>query len=180
MDSQEVLLAADLGVATRSGTYAPGMAGVTLREVTNENRRAVLALRVAAAQERYVGTVAEAFADAEEFPEGRPWYRAIYVADQPVGFLMLSWNATPDPPRIIGPWFLWKLLIDERHQRRGYGRDAVTLVANILRANEAAELLTSCVPADDGPEPFYRRIGFTPTGEFDENGEIILALKLDP
>jgi hypothetical protein len=79
---------------------------------------------------------------------------------------MLSWNVTPDPPRIIGPWFLWKLLIDERHQRRGYGRDAVTLVADIVRANGAAELLTSCVPADDGPEPFYRRIGFTPTGHF--------------
>jgi diamine N-acetyltransferase len=153
------------------------MAAVTLREVTNENRHAVLALSVAAAKERFVGTVAGALADAEEIPEGRPWYRAIYVGDQPVGFLMLSWNATPDP---LGPWFLWKLLIDERHQRRGYGRDAVTLVAEIVRANGAAELLTSCAPADDGPEPFYRRIGFTPTGEFDENGETILALKLDP
>jgi diamine N-acetyltransferase len=39
-------------------------------------------------------------------------------------------------------------------------------------------LLTSCVPAEDGPEPFYRRIGFAPTGEVDENGEIILALRL--
>ena len=102
------------------------MAAVTVREVTNENRHAVLALSVAAAQERFVGTVAGALADAEEIPEGRPWSRAIYVGDQPIGFLMLSWNVTPDPPRIIGPWFLWKLLIDERHQRRGYGREADT------------------------------------------------------
>jgi hypothetical protein len=41
-------------------------------------------------------------------------------------------------------------------------------------------LSSICGLADDGPEPFYRRIGFTPTGELDENGEIILALKLDP
>ena len=92
---------------------------------------------------------------------------------------MLSWNVTPDPPRIIGPWFLWKLLIDERHQGRSYGRDAVRLVADVVRANGAAELLTSCVSGDDGPELFYRRIGFTPTGELAENGEIILALSLD-
>jgi diamine N-acetyltransferase len=163
---------------TRSGSYSPGMAVVTLREVTDENRHSVLALQVASAQERFVGTVAGALSDAEEIPEGKAWYRAIYAGDQPVGFIMLSWNVHPDPPRIIGPWFLWKLLIDERHQRCGYGRDAVRLVADVVRANGAAELLTSCVPGDDGPELFYRRIGFTPTGELAENSEIILALRL--
>jgi diamine N-acetyltransferase len=153
---------------------------VTLREVTDENRGTVLAVRVAPTQKRFVGTVVGALTDAQEIPEGKPWYRAIYADDQPVGFVMLSWNVTPEPPRIIGPWFLWKLLVDERHQRRGYGREAVSLVADIVRANGAAELLTSCVPGDDGPEPFYRRIGFRPTGELDENAEIILALDLGP
>ena len=145
---------------------------------SDTNRNAVLAIRVAAAQVRFVGTVAGALEDAHEIPEGKPWYRAIYADDQPVEFVMLSWNVTPEPPRIIGPWFLWKLLIDERHQRRGYGRDAVRLVADIVCGNGATELLTSCVPGDDGPEPFYRRIGFSPTGELDENGEIVLALDL--
>jgi diamine N-acetyltransferase len=152
---------------------------VTLREVTDENRGAVLAVRVAPTQKRFVGTVVGALTDAQEIPEGKPWYRAIYADDQPVGFVMLSWNVTPEPPRIIGPWFLWKLLVDERHQRRGYGREVVRLIADIVRANGAAELLTSCVPGDHGPEPFYRRIGFRPTGELDENGEIIHALDLD-
>jgi len=151
---------------------------VTLREVTDQNRAAVLALRVAPEQERFVGTVAWALRDAEEIPEGKPWYRSIYADERPVGFVMLSWNVTPDPPRIIGPWFLWKLLIDARHQRRGFGRETVLLVADIVRANGAAELVTSCVPGDDGPEAFYRGIGFGPTGELDENGEIILALDL--
>jgi hypothetical protein len=32
-----------------------------------------------------------------------------------VGFVMVSWNVEPQPPEIIGPWFLWKLLIDQRH-----------------------------------------------------------------
>jgi diamine N-acetyltransferase len=151
---------------------------VTLREITNENRDAVVAIRVAPSQERFVGTVAGALTDATEIPEGKPWSRAIYAHDQPVGFVMLSWNVTPDPPRIIGPWFLWKLLVDEAHQHRGYGRAAVRLVADIVRANGAAELFTSCVPGNDGPEPFYRRIGFRPTADLDENDEIILVLDL--
>ena len=156
------------------------MSAVSLREITEQNRDAIVALEVARAQRRFVGTVTQALMDAEEIPEGKPWYRAIYADEQPVGFLMLSWSVTPDPPRIIGPWFLWKLLIDERYQRRGYGRDAVGLVVDIVRANGAAELLTSCVVGDGGPEPFYRRLGFRPTGDFDENGEIILALDLSP
>ncbi len=137
-------------------------------------------MRVAAAQERFVGTVARALADAREIPEAKPWYRAVYAGDEAVGFVMLSWDVPPEPSRIIGPWFLWKLLIDEHHQGRGYGREVVRRVADIAAANGASELLTSCVPGPDGPEGFYLRIGFTPTGELDENGETVLALDLRP
>ncbi len=122
--------------------------------------------------------MAGALADAAEIPEGNPWYRAVYAAEEPVGFVMLSWNVTPEPPRIVGPWFLWKLLIDDRRQRRGYGREAVRLVAAIVRANGATELLTSCVRGEDGPEGFYRRLNFVPAGALDENGEVILALQV--
>ena len=130
--------------------------------------------------ERVAAGIDAAMLDARRMECRKPWYRAIYADDQPVGFVMLSWNVTPEPPRIIGPWFLWKLLIDERHQRRGYGREAVMLVADIVRANGADELLTSFVPGDGGPEPFYFGLGFGPTGELDDNGEIIVALNLRP
>jgi len=155
-----------------------GVSGVSLREITDQNREAVVALRIAASQEAYVSSVADSLEEARETPEGSPWYRAIYADEQPVGFVMLSWNVTPDPPRIIGPWFLWKLLIDERYQGRGYGREAVKLVADIARDHGASELLTSHVVGERSPEPFYRQIGFVPTGDQDENGEIVLALSL--
>lgn len=151
---------------------------MTLRELTESNRAAVVGLSVAPAQRRFVGSVAGALDDAAEIPEGNPWYRAIYADDEPVGFVMLSWDVTPDPPRIIGPWFLWKLLIDERHQRLGYARAAVRLVADVVRAEGATELLTSYAQGDGEPWPFYRSLGFRPTGELDEAGEIILGLDL--
>jgi RimJ/RimL family protein N-acetyltransferase len=151
---------------------------ITLREIPEDDAGSVLVLQLAPGQERFVSSVADSLAEAAEHPEGNPWYRAVHADGEPVGFVMLSWNVRPQPPWIIGPWFLWKLLIDERHQRRGYGRDVVRLVAQIVRENGAIELLTSCVPGADGPEAFYRRLGFVRTGDVDENSEVILALRL--
>jgi hypothetical protein len=73
----------------------------------------------AAGQERFVGSVQSALAEAAREPHGKPWFRAVYVGDEPVGFVMLSWDVEPQPPEIHGPWFLWKLLIDERHASAG-------------------------------------------------------------
>jgi GNAT superfamily N-acetyltransferase len=151
---------------------------VTLGEITDGNREAVLALRVSPEQERFVGSVREALEDAAGYPQAKPWYRAVYAGDEPVGFVMVSWNVTPQPPEIIGPWFLWKLLIDERHQGRGYGVEVVRQVAELVRAEGATELLTSYVPEDGGPAGFYERLGFVPTGERDVNGEVIVRLVL--
>jgi diamine N-acetyltransferase len=89
---------------------------------------------------------------------------------------MLSWNVTP-APGILGPWFLWRLLIDEAHQRRGYGRAALAQIVDIVRAAGATELLTSYQPGAGEPWPFYERFGFEPTGELDGT-EIVLRLDL--
>jgi diamine N-acetyltransferase len=91
---------------------------------------------------------------------------------------MLSWNCVPQPPAIIGGWFLWKLLIDERHRHHEYGREVVRLVADLVRAEGADELLTSHVPDNEsGPRPFYARLGFVPTAN-STRGEIVLSIDL--
>jgi diamine N-acetyltransferase len=151
---------------------------VTLGEITDGNREAVVALRVAPGQERFVSSVGESLAQAAGYRHARPWYRAVFAGGEPVGFVMVSWNVEPRPPEIIGPWFLWKLLIGERYQGRGYGAEVVRQVAELVRAEGAAELLTSYVPGEGGPAGFYERLGFAPTGELDVNGEVIMRLVL--
>src|SRR5215472_14045784 len=157
---------------------------VTLTEITGENREAVLALHVAPGQEEFVSSVRDSLAEAAEYPHARPWYRAVYASGEPagpvgpVGFVMVSWNAEPQPPEIIGPWFLWKLLIDERYQGRGYGAAVVRHVAELVAAEGATELLTSYAPGDGGPAGFYQRLGFVPTGELDDSGEVVVRLGL--
>ena len=151
---------------------------VTLREITDENRQAVLALRAAPGQKRFVSSVRDSLQEAAEYPQAKPWYRAVYADDDPVGFVMLSWNVEPQPPEIIGPSFLWKLLIDERHQGHGYGFEVMQQVTKLVHAEGATELLTSYGPEDGGPAGFYARLGFVPTGELAGEDEVIARLVL--
>lgn len=150
---------------------------VRLVEITDVNRDAVCALHVHPGQQRFVASVARSLADAATTPAAEPWYRAVYAGAEPVGFVMLSWDVPPGRPGVLGPYFLWRLLIDARYQGHGYGRAVLTLVAGLVRADGGTALLTSHQPDEDGPGPFYRKLGFRPTGEIDD-GEVVLRLAL--
>lgn len=152
---------------------------ITLREVSDDNAQSVLALRTTEDQERFVSTVRYSLKEAEDNPQGNPWFRAVYAGDEPVGFVMLSWDVEPQPPDINGPWFLWKLLIDHRYQRRGYGQDVVRQVVELVRGQGGTELLTSYTPGEGGPAGFYAKLGFAPRGDVDPDGEIILRRPVD-
>lgn len=91
---------------------------------------------------------------------------------------MLAWNDDPQPPGIIGPWFLWKLLIDHSHQRFGYGHEVMRQIVELVRGQGATELLTSFVPGDGSPEGFDAALGFVPTGTVDDDGEVLASLSL--
>jgi GNAT superfamily N-acetyltransferase len=151
---------------------------VTLREITPDIESAVLALRVSPAQEQFVSGVARSLIDAATEPEGHPWIRAVVADGVPVGFVMVSWDVVPVPDRLWGPYYLWRLLVDEHHQRQGYGTAAVGLVADAVRAAGGEAMLTSCGQGVGSPQPFYEALGFVPTGEVDSHGEVHLALDL--
>ena len=153
-------------------TMMPGSdAVVTLREITRETVRTITDLKVAPEQSGFVATNAESIAQAY-FDRDVAWFRAVYADDVPVGFIMLEDDAANQE------YFLWRFMIDARYQGHGYGRRAVELVVEYVKTRPGARaLMTSCVPGDGSPCPFYERLGFVPTGEVDE-GEIVLCLAL--
>ena len=159
------------------------MPSVQLRDiVTDADRAAALSLRTAPGQERFVASVEQSFADAIEHPEACPRYWAVYDGDDPVGFVMISDDiprATLDAdPTLAGPYFLWRLVIDERHQRRGYGTATLDAVAAYVRSRPKGDaLVTSAGQGEGTPQPFYERYGFVPTGEIMED-EVVLRLDL--
>lgn len=151
---------------------------VSLREITSANRAAVEALTVTAVQAEYVTGVAESLVEAAETPDACPWYRAVYADDRPVGFVMISDGITVVNPAYLGPYFLWRLLIDQRYQGRGYGSAALRLVIEYVRTRPGARvLLSSMVQGAASPIGFYLRQGFRATGEVHED-ELVLELDL--
>jgi len=150
---------------------------VELREITADTVIAIVKLQVAPAQQGFVAPNSVSLAQALFHPEA--WYRAIYADGEPAGFLMLEDRSGLDDaqPKDREEAGLWRLMVDARFQGQGVGRAALGLVLAQLRARGFQRLLTSYVPGPGCPEPFYRRLGFQPTGEVD-GGEVVLALAL--
>ena len=158
------------------------MPEVRLREiVTPEDRASVMGLRLARGQDDYMTSMAESFEEADTERRAMPRAWAVHDADEDtlVGFVMIS-DGIPQPmdDDLVGPYFLWKLLIDEAFQRRGYGVATIGAVVEYVRARPGADVLyTSCADGPGSPRGFYLRYGFTDTGRvmWDEN---VLALGL--
>jgi diamine N-acetyltransferase len=56
--------------------------------------------------------------------------------------------------------YLWRLLVDRRHQRRGIGDRALALLVDQLRADGHRSLLVDWNLGPGTPEPFYLARGF--------------------
>jgi len=147
---------------------------VSLRPIDDANRSAVEALGVSPIQEQFVASVAASLVEAVEDPGGRAIHWAIYADDVPVGFVMISDEV--DGPGYIAQ-YLWRLLIDEPYQGRGYGTAALDLVVEYFRGRPGVEVVwTSCGEGDGSPLGFYERYGFTQTGDRVFDDEILLRL----
>jgi len=150
---------------------------VTLREITADTVIAVCRLSVAEAQKGFVAANAVSLAQALFAPDA--WYRAIYLGEEPVGFVMLEDTSLRSPPPDEPQAGVWRLMVDARHQGRGIGRAAMRQVIDHVRRKGLFRTLeVSYVPGPGCPEAFYLGLGFRHTGRRD-GPEIVLERPLD-
>lgn len=145
-----------------------------LEMITPENVDAACALKVAPAQERFVAPVVRSLAEAYAYGN-TAWPRLVLDGDQLVGFVMGGF----DPGSSVDAFRcgIWRLNIAEHQQRRGYGRFAIDAVCQEARRRGQDRVTVLWVPGEGGPEGFYQRIGFRPTGEIIHDqvvGELLL------
>jgi RimJ/RimL family protein N-acetyltransferase len=143
---------------------------VELVPVTPDNREVVGRLTVHKSQERLVAPMLDNFRDALVPPVENgapvvPWYRAIAADGNIVGFLMATQPtaAHPNP-------YVWRLLIDRMHQRRGIGSAALDQFEQWCRDQGAHAIEVSWVEGPGSPGPMYRARGYEPSGRI-EYGE---------
>jgi diamine N-acetyltransferase len=148
---------------------------VSLRPLSGSSRQAAEALRVSPSQERFVSGVAASLREAAEHPDAHAECWVVHDDDTPVGFVMIA-DEVGRPEYI--PHYLWKLLIDERYQRQGFGTATLDLIVERFRGRPGVEALTTSAGQGDGsPIPFYERYGFERTGEV-RGDELLLRLRL--
>lgn len=107
------------------------------------------------------------------------WFRAIYLNDEPVGFVMLEMHTSELPADDQPGAFLWRFMVAKPYQRCGVGREVLDQVVALLRDRGYRTFYTSCeTGVDDSPLRFYERYGFESTGKRDDGGELILRMEL--
>ena len=157
-----------------------------LEKINGKNVWDILKLKVRKEQENFVASndisIIEAYTaitgNGCAFPFG------IYDNDTPIGFLMIGFGTDDyweDAPLVAADNYnLWRLMIDEKYQNKGYGKKAVKLALEFIKSfpcGKAEYCWLSYEPENDVAHHLYHSFGFVETGETDGN-ELIAVLKL--
>jgi len=109
---------------------------ILLKAITENNFEQVCQLKVADDHLGFVSTVDHSLAQAWLYSE-TAFPFAIYADDLLVGFVMLGYH------RQRKQYTLWKFLIDERFQNKGYGKTALLLaIQYLIDTFKVAEIFT--------------------------------------
>ena len=161
---------------------------VRLERINGKNVRDILSLHVGDAQKSFVApndvSVIEAYLAITHHGQAFPF--GIYDDEMPVGFCMIGFGTDDDwddaPAIAKGNYNLWRLMVDERYQGKGYGKAAMKLIMDFIAGEPcgAAEYCwLSYEPENATAKALYASFGFAETGERDGD-EIIATLKLNP
>jgi len=150
---------------------------ISLIEISAVDEEAISALRTHKTQEAFVPPMGRSFAEAlypREVDGGplQPWLRAVAADGEIVGFVMLAQRTRHHPEP-----FLWHLLIDRFHQRRGIGKRVLRLLAAECRAMGDGTMVTQWAEGLGSPHRFFVSQGFEPISRT-PGGEVTARLRL--
>ena len=127
--------------------------------ISKENYEECLNLNIAENQEDYVSSTVHSLAQAWVYYD-TAFPFAVYVNNTMVGFIMLGYYEAG------GYYTLWKLLIDEKYQNKGYGKRAVRLgIDYLVNRFKVKEVYTAYYATNRIARNLYASIGFRETGE---------------
>ena len=139
---------------------------ITLREIGQDNFDEVISLKV----ERYCASNLYSLAQAKIFPEAIPL--AIYNDDILVGFVMYGIE-----PRDNNEYWIDRFMIDEKFQKKGFGRKALEIVIDTIKEDKTHnKIKISTNPENIVARKLYAKLGFYETGEL-HGDEVLMILE---
>jgi len=152
---------------------------ITLQSVTTENWRALIKLKVREDQINFVASNLYSIAEAQfGFEEEGHWdfYPfGAYVENEPVGFVMYCFNFNHSRFQA----FIMRLMVDEKFQGKGYGREIMKQVLDVFRVNDKIKNVgISYEPSNEGAQKLYASLRFMEPGEImDDETLALLSLR---
>jgi len=151
---------------------------LTLRPVTFDNLRAIIRLSDSLTKSQSNCVAPNAISVAQAHLAETAWMRAIYLGDEPIGFVMLDLDDDEVPEADRPAVGLWRFMLGHAWQRKGYGKQVLDQLVVHFADRGIRTMYTSCVMEEaDGPYDFYMKYGFVDTGRV-EHDEQILRLAL--
>jgi diamine N-acetyltransferase len=136
----------------------------TLRDVTQENWRAIAHLEVTEDQRHFVAPNVYSLAEAAYEPGLTPV--AIYADETLVGFALYThepaqgeWTFTRIPYQ--GELGILRMMVDKQYQGKGYGREATQALIDRMRQLPGGQaIILNFAPANEGARCLYESLGF--------------------
>ena len=125
-------------------------------------------------QEQFLAPVSYGIAATVINPQ-TSWQRVILDRNEVVGFV--SANFDDEAPEEHFRSVLWRINVDADDQGRGVGRFAVESLVDEARNRGVDHVNVIYEAGENGPEAFFRRVGFTPVGET-AYGEVIAEIRV--
>jgi diamine N-acetyltransferase len=149
-----------------------------IRPVTKDNWRELIGLKVREDQTHFVApnlySIAQAQFGAEHEGHWDLFPFGIYEGDTPVGFLMYGYNF--EHPRLQA--FIFRLMVDEGYQGKGYGRLGMEKMLEIFRTEDRIRSVgISYEPENEAARKLYASLAFEETGEI-AGEEVVAVLQL--
>ena len=136
-----------------------------LRPIDETNREDCIRLKVADSQAAYIDTNEKSLEAAAENAEvARPF--VIYADGVAVGFTMFAFEPDYEDPG--DRYWLWRFMIDEKCQGKGYGREALKQIITYFKENGATNMRLSTKESNVNAIHLYESYGFRRTGEMND------------
>ena len=153
------------------------------RKITFDNVYKIVLLSVQEEQKNFVATNCESLMEAYVAitNKGVALPFGIYDGDEAVGFIMFGYDTLGDedePAVAEGNYCLWRLMIDETYQNKGYGKEVMKLAIDYMKSEPCgkAELCwLSYEPENVKAKALYAANGFVENGEV--CGDEIVAVR---
>ncbi|MDU1910342.1 GNAT family N-acetyltransferase [Fusobacterium sp.] len=144
---------------------------ICLKEINEENYNDCIALDVNEKQRAFVASNIYSIAQAYIYRDTVKLF-CIYVGDTLIGFTMFNLEKEKDE------YWICRFMIDKNYQRMGYGKKAIIKIVEFLKKERTENIKISFEPENILAMKLYSACGFKETGEVDEDGEIIMEIKI--